>query len=959
MSATSSHHGEFARGVALFDRYVIDRCVRRDRLASVYVARDRSGLWASVWAARRDQISRTAESADRFAVEVGRLSTLSHPSLPSLLAWDIELDTAVIASTYKPGRSLREVIAADAFVAADDVARIVTAVASALQALHTARLPLVHLGVCPERVQIGEDGRVWLEEAGFLRALLGAGLVSPPQVASFAQPGYALPTELVHSFDPLADVFQLAVLAFEALTGQLPFGAAQPSELTAVLHGDSLPTASTLRPGLSAEVDELFLGAWRTAIGTNPQTAENFARELARTLAEDRNRRPTFPGSLPYSTSRRPMPLAPRATPPPPERTPVASALDTVDRAFDEMIQTDTPRRPSNPPVIEFTPLDASAEAMRNVLVDVAPVKPTLVGAGVKPASQPPTSDTGAPSRPVVQDQETPAAGYERLKLIEQTKTDATASASPDATSRIDEEVLDALRRTTQARAGEVAGAKRDDHAAVSRAPFRLPRPNADVPPPPESGTRPTASPLPPARRRRTSKPPKSTAPEGEATHTRDGAVHTAIPKPPKLPEEAQTFVVRASTPAPTGATAAPSIGPQVSLHEPSVADEVSATELQTQDILEGDLPSGLKQMLPPQSVPEIDGDLVETAPVETTRLAGTPLPPASSGGGREPSLRPPPIPPEAQHEAHPREETHDPPPVPPEAVLHERPPTPRSQRPPPPEIASAQVGTSLKAPPPPNLPERNTRPPGERSSVTALARASTTPHAPVDGGWVVAARWLSVSTVVSALLVTAGFVYMRGAQELLIDELRRTREDGERSRVEASDASAPGDAWVASSDAAVQAEDAAPSIDASRGAEDVTSADVLPLDDVAPDRAPAADRPTAVATADAAAVSAPANVTGPDAATRVRLSGAMRGAISDCVEGVEDPRWVIVNVRYDGPTGTPTRIRLHGVFQEPPMGPCIEHAVREVRAPAVATPGWETEYRFPVPPPRWRQPPH
>jgi hypothetical protein len=80
-----------------------------------------------------------------------------------------------------------------------------------------------------------------------------------------------------------------------------------------------------------------------------------------------------------------------------------------------------------------------------------------------------------------------------------------------------------------------------------------------------------------------------------------------------------------------------------------------------------------------------------------------------------------------------------------------------------------------------------------------------------------------------------------------------------------------------------------------------------------------------------------------------------MRGAISDCVEGVEDPPFVLVEVRYDGRTGAATRVRLHGIFQEAPMGPCIEHAVREVRAPTFSAPSWDAEFRFPVPQPRWR----
>ena len=39
-SGSHSNAGEFARGSTVFERRVIDRCVRRDRLASVFAAHD-------------------------------------------------------------------------------------------------------------------------------------------------------------------------------------------------------------------------------------------------------------------------------------------------------------------------------------------------------------------------------------------------------------------------------------------------------------------------------------------------------------------------------------------------------------------------------------------------------------------------------------------------------------------------------------------------------------------------------------------------------------------------------------------------------------------------------------------------------------------------------------------------------------------------------------------------------
>ena len=86
-------------------------------------------------------------------------------------------------------------------------------------------------------------------------------------------------------------------------------------------------------------------------------------------------------------------------------------------------------------------------------------------------------------------------------------------------------------------------------------------------------------------------------------------------------------------------------------------------------------------------------------------------------------------------------------------------------------------------------------------------------------------------------------------------------------------------------------------------------------------------------------------------------MMGQMRGGINDCIEGVDEPRMVIINVRFEGATGTVQRVRLHGIFSEPPLGPCIEQVVRRAQTSPFEAPFWDVDFRFPVPQPRWRPP--
>ena len=191
---------------------------------------------------------------------------------------------------------------------------------------------------------------------------------------------------------------------------------------------------------------------------------------------------------------------------------------------------------------------------------------------------------------------------------------------------------------------------------------------------------------------------------------------------------------------------------------------------------------------------------------------------------------------------------------------------------------------------------------------------------------------------------------------------LESLREEVARYRIESSDAGASALATPPASEpdaslpelpdvTAVElvADVATPSADASVAAADASVA----AEDVAhshPAHAVAASGDAGAASdADPAAV--------PPEAVRVRLMGQMRSGINDCIEGVDNPRMVVINVRFEGVMGLVQHVRLHGIFAEPPLGPCIEEVVRRVQAPSFGAPSWETVFRFPVPQPRWRPP--
>ena len=80
-----------------------------------------------------------------------------------------------------------------------------------------------------------------------------------------------------------------------------------------------------------------------------------------------------------------------------------------------------------------------------------------------------------------------------------------------------------------------------------------------------------------------------------------------------------------------------------------------------------------------------------------------------------------------------------------------------------------------------------------------------------------------------------------------------------------------------------------------------------------------------------------------------VRLLTFLRNRVRACVEGVEgtDGQTVTIIPRFSGATGQVVHVHVRGMFAAPPMGPCLEEAVRRFRVAPFPDPIWEPSLIF------------
>jgi hypothetical protein len=148
---------------------------------------------------------------------------------------------------------------ADGPLSLPETVRLVREVGAALAYAH--RHGIVHRDVKPANVLRDEDGGFFLADFGI--ALPSSAPVDAESALSAGSPAYAAPEQLRRRpVDPTADVWGLAIVIYEALTGSLPF----PDErsraglLQRQLH-DPLPPVRRRRSDVPAAIDDVLARA--------------------------------------------------------------------------------------------------------------------------------------------------------------------------------------------------------------------------------------------------------------------------------------------------------------------------------------------------------------------------------------------------------------------------------------------------------------------------------------------------------------------------------------------------------------------------------------------------------------------------------------------------------------------------------------------------------------------------
>lgn len=287
-------------GTRLADRYTILSIIGRGGMGVVYKARhemmDRTVAIKMLHA----HLVTDTEAMKRFHREAKVVSRVQHPH--SITLYDFGVSASgqpYIVMDFVQGISLKSLIKEQGALPLDRVRYIFTQVVDALKCAHAQGV--IHRDLKPENIMLTThgDNKDWVQVVDFgISKLVSTAGDKDQKISRITRigdvcgsPPYMSPEQCISALniDSRTDIYSLAVVVYEALTGRLPFLAKSAIEMIDChLYGQ--PTSlKVANPELSLcdNLNNLFNKAFQKEPQRRHQTAEEFGLELSEAIKQD------------------------------------------------------------------------------------------------------------------------------------------------------------------------------------------------------------------------------------------------------------------------------------------------------------------------------------------------------------------------------------------------------------------------------------------------------------------------------------------------------------------------------------------------------------------------------------------------------------------------------------------------------------------------------------------------
>jgi serine/threonine-protein kinase len=215
---------------ALSDTYELEDEIGAGGMGTVFRARDRKHERSVAIKVIHPELASGAELT-RFEREIRVTAKLQHPHILPLLDSGTAGDLAYYVTPFVDGESLRDLIRRRGKLPVEEAIKLTIDVAEALE--HAHQQGIVHRDIKPENILVS-NGEAIVADFGLARAMCGADQATLTATGSIVgTPLYVSPEQLagLQTIDARPDLYSLACVVYELLTGQPPFVGANISDI--------------------------------------------------------------------------------------------------------------------------------------------------------------------------------------------------------------------------------------------------------------------------------------------------------------------------------------------------------------------------------------------------------------------------------------------------------------------------------------------------------------------------------------------------------------------------------------------------------------------------------------------------------------------------------------------------------------------------------------------------------
>ena len=273
----------------LASRYELHRQLATGGTADVFLARDQLLNRPVAVKILNETLSKDEAFVQRLRQEAQVVASLNHQNIVGVFDQGEHEGAPFIVMEYVDGQSLAEILRNEGQLEPDRAAEIAIDIAAALDAAH--RQGMVHMDVKPGNVLVTNEGQVKLADFGIAKAL-NAGSETDLTIENGMVMGtatYLSPEQAQgHKVGPRSDVYSLAVVLYEMLSGRAPFVADSADTSAADIarqHVEDKPRSlRNMGVDIAQSLEAITLKGLSKSVDHRYPSVRDFASDLKRYL---------------------------------------------------------------------------------------------------------------------------------------------------------------------------------------------------------------------------------------------------------------------------------------------------------------------------------------------------------------------------------------------------------------------------------------------------------------------------------------------------------------------------------------------------------------------------------------------------------------------------------------------------------------------------------------------------